>query len=203
MNVKFKYNLKFKSMVIQNDEIIPNNYNLQLDVSIESPNDLKQNIAIQRIEHLNDVMFNNSLICSEKNILGSKIIKNFKNLVFIPTPDDPYDQLLGILLFHKLNAIVEENLYIEQLLIKSDDYDIEYIIDEYEDVESEIEVPWWSRSDMTVTDLRKYNKLIPAWEEIDLGWEPKSTNNEYVLEMENSKKPEIVVLDSSDTNDNR
>jgi len=105
-------------------------------------------------------------------------------------PKDPVDQIVGVMMFHKLNAIMEDRISIIETELSSHLGDnMIYLHSENENTE-DIEIPkWWTTPDLTHFELEFQDgdtifKLAPGnysvWSDLGLDWpneEPKETGN--------------------------
>jgi hypothetical protein len=203
VNVKLSHDVSFSAVVVEGARIFPNSYKLKIDMLTLTENAVHQNVAIQRILAFIKDILNGSVFCHIKNPNASKIARLAKDSRVILFPEEPYDQIIGMILLNKLHAIVEETLEIDSIQISSNIApDLTYTVDDFETFEfdnEKIELPWWDRFDPTTTDNSRKLKKAETWSDYNLGWEAK-TNAEieldFILEMnDNDKQPDVVVLD--------
>lgn len=93
-------------------------YDITLSMLVETDSIKEQNIAMDRISYfLNDVLQHSILVNSNKQ----DIIEKYQDadLKVCELPEDPYDQILAMILLLKLNSITEERLKITDLVIGS------------------------------------------------------------------------------------
>ena len=105
-------------------------------------------------------------------------------------PDEPADQLIGIMLFHKLNAIMEGRIDLIEVEISAGDAVI-YLHSENETSEGLLRPDWWSAADLTHNDvaLPDSEKVLSiatstAWRDLDLAWpdaEPEEPTGNIVV----------------------
>jgi hypothetical protein len=207
MNVKLSYNVGFSAVVVDGTRIFPNSYKLKIDMLTLTENSTHQNVAIQRILIFIKEVLNNSVFIHANNLNAKKIANLAKESRVIIFPEEPHDQIVALILFHKLHAIVEGRFEIDQIQISSNiSPDLQYSIEDFENFEydeSKIEVPWWQRSDPSTTDDPKRLKFSSSWADINLEWEAKKEDDldvEFVLELDNEDldKPDVVVLDGGE-----
>jgi hypothetical protein len=99
-------------------------------------------------------------------------------------PGDPADQLIGIMLFHKLNAIMEGRINIVEIEISANT-GVVYLHSENETSEDLLMPDWWSTADLTHCDSELTNSekvlSIPqhnAWRDLGLAWPAEDVDNE-------------------------
>lgn len=123
MNVELQYSIDFPAMIYMPDDtawpLMSNRYELSLNL-LTATNDKRQiNIAMDRLkvflltELSHSVMINDSFKehAEMLEILGANVTT---------LPEDPVDQVIGIVLFCKLNAIMEGRMKLTQLDISSE-----------------------------------------------------------------------------------
>lgn len=193
--------------MVDGGRIFPNNYDVTLNLVTTSENRIHQNVALQRILFIINEIFDESIFVAASNTNVSKLAKLAKDTHIIQFPEEPFDQIVGMILFNKLSAVVEENLEIESLDIGSNlTNDLYYTVDEYQEFETPegVEESWWDRADISTTNEPKILKKLPKWDEINLGWDRKKPDSdvEFVVELDdNGSTPEIVVLDGGTENE--
>mgnify|MGYP003352189095 CR=1 FL=1 len=115
-------------------------------------------------------------------------------------PGDPADQLIGIMLFHKLNAIMEDRIKIMEIEISSGTGVI-YLHSENENSEDLIHPDWWHTSDLTHCDFSapESEKVLSipqtnAWRDVDLSWpdEPADEPNGNVVVFADFKQTDDI-----------
>lgn len=205
MNVKLSHAVDFSAVVVEGSRIFPNSYKLKIDMVTLTENSEHQNIAIQRILIFIREILNGSIFCHVANPNATKLEKIAKGSRIILFPEEPFDQIVAMILFHKLHAIVEGNFEIESIKIGSNiSPDLVYTVEDFEDFdydEDNIEIPWWGRPDPTTTDNPKKLKKASSWSDINLEWEPKTDKQmlEFIIELEDNKdSPDVVILDGGE-----
>lgn len=178
MNVRLKYDLHFNAGVYYNGNTILNNYSLRLWMITNSDVAEDQNTAFERMKyfvynHVDNTMF----IDRDEQEQCEKFLH--AGLSITTMPGDPVDQLIGIMLYHKLNAIMEQRMNIvETELSSSHGQAMTYLHSEGENTLG-VELPsWWLSADLAHSDfvLTESEKIVSmqsttAWRDLDLAWE--------------------------------
>jgi hypothetical protein len=208
LNEKLSYDLDLSAIVCDDKTMLPNTYNLQVNLLSATENNAYQNIAYQRIVFFLKEIFENSVILSIDNPHLEDMVNIWGSNHIVTLPCDPYDQIIGVMLFHKLSAIVEDVFAIDNITITSRlSDDITYTIEDDTVFESEDgDLMWCDRSDITTTDIGQISEDI-TWEHLDLDWdneqfsedeestEQETEELEVEVELEApKKKPRIIVL---------
>ena len=205
MNVKLSHDISFSAVVVDGNRIFRANlYTIKLNIITATENRTYQNVALRRILFFINEIFNGSILINIKNPNVTKLIKIAKDSQIIQLPDEPYDQIIGMILFDKLSVITEENLAIESIAIGSHiAKDLFYTVDDFEDFEYDSSIenpPWWMRSDTSVTNDTKILANIDTWSDLNLDWEEKDGKDiEFMLALDNEDdtipEPKVIVLD--------
>src|SRR6056300_1494660 len=116
MNVRLEYQFKFTAGTLLEEKIHMNNYYVKVEMITQTIDGVEQNIALDRIRHMFFKHFQDCIFISEdeKETLDKLQATDFEVVVL---PEVPVDQIIGIMLFAKLNAIMQDRMYITQLKI--------------------------------------------------------------------------------------
>jgi len=177
MNVRLKYDLHFNAGVYYRGNTILNNYSLRLWMITNTELAEDQNTAFERMKyfvynHVDNTMF----IDRAEQEQCAKFLQ--AGLSITTMPGDPVDQLIGIMLYHKLNAIMEQRMNIvETELSSSQGQAMTYLHSEGENTLG-VEAPaWWLSADLAHGDfaLPESEKVVSmqtttAWRDLDLAW---------------------------------
>lgn len=191
MNVRLKINFDFLASAYLDSQVFCNRYLLELDLISNTMDHIDQNVALDRMRHMLYHEFSNSLFVSDEK---PDIAEKFNQLGFktCAIPGPPVDQLLGIMLFAKLNAVMQERLFVTQLKISSDLGDkLVYCQDSEEDLGPFEYTGWWHNPDnsiQAVTTGKKSGNVvdlgtkIDPWHQFGLEWS-KDLDSESVIEF--------------------
>ena len=177
MNVRLEHQLQFVAGTCLDDKVCMNNYYIKLEMVTQTVDGVEQNIALDRIRHM---MFNQLQDCifihDEDTVIIERLQATDFNLVVLP--EVPVDQIIGLMLFCKLNAIMQGRMFITQLKISSDlGQNMWYLHDEEEEP-GPFEFPgWWHNSDPNTFEKNKnYSNIIKlqrsnTWHDFHLEWD--------------------------------
>jgi hypothetical protein len=164
-----------------------------------------QNVAFDRIRFfLNEIMQNGILVDSSCPKLNDLLKLSPDRLIVLP--EQPFDQVVGMALFCKLNAIMNEEIIIDEVELSSDEGSgIIYHVDESDDMSDFTETskkkkisPWWNREDLTTFDTKKPPEDFD-WGSIGLDWEQNSDDLEIEFDPEAGMNDDEPVVDLSVT----
>lgn len=200
MNVRISYETKFPAAfylpsVDDSPTVMVNDYNLRLDMVTMSEDHATINVAMERLKiFVADVMTHTLFV----NRAHQDQIQAFMNLGISVTtlPEDPVDQIIGLMLYSKLNAIMCGRIRIHSLDISSRMGDSVW----FGHMDHESQGPfeqdgWWNLSstlcnDFLVFDSPKVSRLVQdAWKQYDLDWPD---------DQKNSKEAKILYADFRD-----
>jgi hypothetical protein len=146
-----------------------------------------QNISFERIKYfvyseIDSTIFINRE-CEEP---CRQFISSGLNITTLP--GEPVDQLVGIMLYYKLNAIAEERMIVVETELTSVLGDnIVYLHSDNEFVDSSIMSDWWHSADLTHCDqhLLESDKVltipkVSAWRDLDLAWPEYESHDDSV-----------------------
>jgi hypothetical protein len=182
VNVRLQYTIPFTAAVHYQDRLIMNTYQLRTYMVTNTTDAENHNIAFERLkyfitEEMDSTVFVNSEdvdVCKLYLAAGMKITT---------LPNEPVDQIIGVMLFCKLNAIMEDRITIIEIELSSSLGDnMVYIHGENETTDNLVFPDWWTTVDVVHcdTDLIDSDNVLSllrsnVWRELDLGW-PETIN---------------------------
>lgn len=181
MNVRLHYEIGFLAGVYFDDRLQMNSYNVGMNLNTLTTDSADSNIALERVkafvEGLNSTVFMNSCWPMHEEMMREMGID------VTPLPEEPVDQIVGMMLYYKLNAIMEGRMEITQIELSSSLGDhVCYLHDDADPAGPFLSDGWWSdptarRSSKTETDTETNVVKITQknWREFGLGW-PESTD---------------------------
>lgn len=177
MNVRLEYQFQFTAGTYLDGKLCMNNYYIKLELITQSVDGVEQNIALDRMRHM---LFNHFQDCVFIQDTESDAIDKFQtaDINVVVLPETPVDQIIGIMLYCKLNAIMQERLFITQLKISSDlGQNLWYLQNDEEEVGPFEYVGWWHTSDPNTFEKNtNYSNIIrlqknASWHDYHLEWE--------------------------------
>jgi hypothetical protein len=198
MNVRLKYDFAFTAGIYHNGSFYMNNYTLRVLMATvsEDPND--QTTAFERLKYfIYTCMESTVFIDIDETEQCARYVQAGLNITTMPGA--PVDQLIGIMLYHKLNAVMENRMIVFETELSSTvgEYMV-YLHSEEETTVGYVQPEWWDTADLTHSEVAPANSdnvvAIPqaaAWRELDLEWTDDSVSNESgnVVVFANFKKP--------------
>lgn len=177
MNVRIQYNIRFMAGIYYDDRLQLNEYTVKIYFMTNTENPADHNVALARMKYFIYNELESCIFVDENNEdQCEKFINAGLNITTMP--GEPVDQLIGIMLYEKMSAIVEDKLIIGEIEISSMLGDgIVYLHGDNENVNDVIFPDWWRTSDLVHCNLDLINsdKVVTmhqgsVWREIDLQW---------------------------------
>lgn len=174
----------FECAIHFEDKFMINFYELTLFMEVVTDNQYEQNIAIERVNYYLSSIIDNSIFVNQEE---KKAIENYEKagIKVITLPEDPYDQIIGLLLMLKLNAIMENKLVVNEIMFQSKltaGIKFHTFIEETEDYLGKY---WWTDSspsykDQSKTKKEKVVKLFDTdtWASLGLTWKEKKVDKD-------------------------
>ena len=176
MNVRLKYSLNFVAGTWFEQELLMCNYTVKLDLLTQSMDPADQNTAIERVRWFIENQLHSAVLVNQADSERAEVFYDVGFNV-ITLPEEPVDQVLGIVLHSKLNAIMEGRISVTTITISSDTGGIEYVHSDNEVTDLLGESGWWFEPTPLCHDLDIEDQDPETeWKDIDLAW-----NNEQVI----------------------
>jgi hypothetical protein len=180
MNVRIAQLLCFNAGAWYDDALEMNQYTIKLWMITQSIDPVEQNIAFRRVKHfIHDELESTIFIDSTEETKCAELARAGLNITTLP--GEPVDQLIGIMLFHKLNAIMEGRIALVEVEISAGDA-VVYLHSENETSEKLVQPDWWSNPDITHSNfaLEGSEKILSipqstAWRDVELAWPDSNT----------------------------
>lgn len=183
MIAKISKEFAFESAIHFEDSFIINFFNIDLQMEIHTEDHREQNIAIERVNHYINTYIENCIFVHDKD---DKAIKKYEEagLRVLILPEEPYDQIIGVILMMKFNAIMENKVVITDIIIHSKlSANIKFHT-QVEESEDFLGNYWWndpSTSYKLANQKNKKEKIVKLfdnsdWASIGLIWKDKKVD---------------------------
>ena len=185
MNVELTINPSFSAGVHWNEEFLINDYSLWIEMVTLSTDQYEQNIAMERLKYMMHHVFANAVFIHDNE---PKQCKSYVNagMKVVNLPHDPVDQIVGIMLNSKLNAVMEQRISVTSIMISSSLGDRVWYKHQHDDNAGPFESSgWWSDSGPTYCDqkymIRRDDRIVKiknhdAWSMLNLSWPNEKPN---------------------------
>jgi hypothetical protein len=178
MTARVQRDFEFVSGVYIDNELHMNVYDVEINFLVESENIYEQNIALDRIKYFFIEKLENAVFLNQTDAAISDKFSDM-GIKTILLPEDPYDQIIGIMLMSKVDAITEGRLAVSDICISSRMSDgVSYLHSMEEHMGPFTVKGWWSDSSPNTSLPRKNKKVVKikeastTWDDFMLGWRP-------------------------------
>lgn len=168
------------------------NYTLTMSLLTQTLDPVDQNIALDRVKYF---LFNEIHSTVFINQADSDQAESFTDIGLNVTtlPQEPVDQIVGIALYYKLNAIMEGRMKLTELMFSSDTGDnVEYFHNENEQTVLFPAQGWWHEPGLRHSDIVAEDEQAPPgnnvialsptpeseWQEQELSWNQAEVTND-------------------------
>ena len=177
----------FQAGVYFQNSFLMNFYNFSLYMEVNTENAHEQNVALDRVKYFIYEILENAIFVQDTE---TEITKKYidAGLKVCPIPEEPYDQIIALLLMLKINAICENRLKINEILFTSrlsDDVKFKEFI---QTAENTFNNGWytdpgpWLNTDLKKSGQEKIVKIKNnGWNEFGLQWKEKKDKPKEIL----------------------
>lgn len=197
MNVTIEYPAEFLSAVYWNDQVMFNCYTIRCEMITGSRDHTEQNIALERLKYIVFGQMQNSVFVDAKEKAAIKRLEA-AGLRTIVLPEQPVDQVVGMMLYSKLDAVMEGRILVSQLRLSSDlGENVVYSQTDAETIGPFEPRGWWNCAEPSCTDAKSTaGKVVSiatkaaTWQSLDLHWdqEPNKDSNNTVVAFRKDDK---------------
>lgn len=184
MNVRLQYDLDFTAGVYIHGELHFNSYSVVLQLLTQTPNSQNSNIALERVKAFVYYELGSTVLLGPNDYDKADML-SVLGINITTLPDEPVDQIVGLMLYTKLNAVMEDRMVITSLDIQSTMGDcVWYLHSEGDAVGPFARDGWWSKSGRQHNDLdadtindNVVKVTSTGWTDWDLDWPDAQTAN--------------------------
>lgn len=188
MNVRLKKEFAFSTGLVFDGNYAINQYMMTLRMVTNTSDHREQNVAYERVKYwIHNVLDHSVFIQQDSELLPAFLATGQR---VITVTEAPVDQIIGIMLYSKLNAIVEERLIITDIELQSVLGDgMIYLHNEHESVGPFANDGWWQDPRPVYNDVAQRargNKVVTLgrsqeWKDLDLDWEENDEESNTVV----------------------
>jgi len=185
MNVRLEYTMGFTAGIYWEQRMIMNNYMVRVYMMTNCEEPADQNVAYERLKHFvyNELGSTIFISRSQEQVCQTYAAAGLK---LTTLPAEPVDQLIGIMLYCKLNAIMEDRIIVNEVEVSSSlGENMIYLHAGDENLGPFQNSGWWHDSDPIHCDINLVDsdKVVAmhragAWREMDLSWDDDTTKPE-------------------------
>lgn len=191
MTARIQRSFDFMAGVHIGTEMYTNLYEFDASFNVEAESIEEQNIALERIKYFLEECIQHSIMVRDTETETIEKLLNAE-LRICTLPEEPYDQIIGIMLMNKLNSIAEGRLVITDISITSRLSDGVTCFHSIEENMGPFKLGgWWDDTTTRLTDVKQKGKKVIKlkkngfdWAELDLTWlgeKAKKSDSEIVF----------------------
>lgn len=158
------------------DQVLFNQYLLRIEMRTRTMDSDDHNISLDRMKHIINQLMTNAVFVHDQDASAIKKLET-AGLRVISLPEIPVDQIIGMMLYCKITAVVQQHIDITQIRISSDlGEGVTYLHDQDESVGPFETAGWWQDSEPSAqTPVSVAGKVVKlkksqTWQDLDLHW---------------------------------
>lgn len=192
MTARIIRGFQFQTGVYFSGDFYVNMYDMQLQFNVLNESIREQNIALDRIKYLMQECIEHSIMIYESE---TATIEKYldADLRVCTLPEEPYDQIIGIMLLEKINAITEGRLVATDITIGSTMSDgVECLHSEDENIGPFRLAGWWQENNTKIANyapkskgkkIVKLSKPAVEWKDVGLSY---NESDDIIIDSTNS-----------------
>ena len=181
MNVRLQYDLEFLAGIYYEDQLQMNRYTVSLNLLTKTKDSVSTNIALDRVKAFVHGALESTVFINQDNMERAEMMQ-LMGIRVTTLPQEPVDQIIGMMLYYKLNAIMEDRMTVTALDVSSTLGDsVWYQHDEEDAAGPFVTDGWWYRASMQHESVEHdpepgnvVKVMSTGWYEMDLEW-PENT----------------------------
>jgi len=190
MNVRLQYDLDFLAGVYYDERLQLNNYSLNISMVTKTIDPVETNIAMDRLKFFVNEVLSSTVFINQAHVEQAETL-SWCGANVTTLPEEPVDQIVGMMLYYKLNAIMEGRIEINRLDISSTLGEGVWYQHDEEDVPGPFAAKgWWTDSSTQHDSIEAepvadnvVKVVSTGWYEAELDWpdQSASTGNTVVF----------------------
>ena len=179
MNVRLEYDMSWSAAIWFEGRLQINDYTAELSIYTNTTDQDDHVTSLARLNHFVYNELSNTVFIKQDNQEQMQALTT-AGINITPLPEEPIDQVIGIMLYCKLNAILEQRMIVTDITIQSNLGDnVRYLHGDQESLGPCEEPGWWFDSGPihnnfkpTTGNKKQVVKLnrTPTWRDLDLEW---------------------------------
>ena len=181
MNVRLQYDLDFLAGIYYEDQLQMNRYTVSLNLLTKTKDSASTNIALDRAKAFVHGALESTVFINQVNMERAEFMQ-MMGINVTTLPEEPVDQIIGMMLYYKLNAIMEDRMTVTGLDIASSLGDNVWYQHDEEDLSGPFAAEgWWHQASMQHESVERNPEsgnivkvMSTGWYELNLEW-PENT----------------------------
>lgn len=175
MNVKIEYPAEFLAAAYWEDSVMMNSYAVRCEMITNTRDSREQNIALERLKYVLFVQIQNSVLVDHREKAAIKRLQA-AGMRTVILPEQPVDQIIGMMLYSKLDSVMEGRMTVTQLKLSSElGENVTYFQTDNETIGPFAQKGWWNSAEPSVSDSKDGGKIVSikgttTWQLLGLDW---------------------------------
>jgi hypothetical protein len=177
MNVRLQINLEFSAGIYLDDRLILNRYSVSVQLCTVTTDHEQINIAMERLKMFVYAELADTVFVNQDDMDRAQLLE-LLGINMTTLPEEPIDQIVGLMLYTKLNAVMENRMFVEQLNISSLLGDDVIYLHDQEDAVGPFQLAgWWNQADTShnsfeAIETQENVVKVPntGWAKYNLNW---------------------------------
>lgn len=176
MNVRLEYQTQFSAGIVYEGQYHINHYSMTINMLTNTLDAYEQNIAFDRIKHWIHNVANHSVFINQTDSQVEAYQQTSQRVIALP--EEPFDQTVELMLYVKLESIIEDRMLITDIKLSSTLGDeVCYLHNDEESVGPFGTEGWWTLPtphwSVPIKNKKKVVSLPKgtSWDELELSWE--------------------------------
>lgn len=188
MNVRLQWDTDFLAGVYYQDQLQLNSYSVSCHLQTGTSDSASINVAMDRLRYFIHGVLEHAVFmrCDDSSTSEQAEMLNIMGINIVPLPQEPVDQIIGMMLYYKLNAVMEGRIVLTGIDINSSlGSEVWYCHDMEDDPGPFRSQGWWHNNaalpTLGLSDNQdgKMLRVIPkGWHELELAWPEESIPND-------------------------
>jgi hypothetical protein len=182
MNVKIEYPAEFLAAAYWEDSVMMNSYAVRCEMITNTRDSREQNIALERLKYVLFMQIQNSVLVDHREKAAIKRLQA-AGMRTVILPEQPVDQIIGMMLYSKLDSVMEGRMTVTQLKLSSElGENVTYFQTDNETIGPFAQKGWWNSAEPSVSDSKDGGKIVSikgttTWQLLGLDWGDKEEEN--------------------------
>ena len=177
MNVRLQINLEFPAGLYIGDQLRLNYYSVSIQLCTVTADPEQTNTAMDRLKVFVYAELADTVFINQEDLERAQMLE-LLGMNITTLPEEPIDQIVGLMLYCKLNAVMENRMIVERLDIASALGDDVFYLHEHGDAVGPFQTDgWWLTSDITHNSLAPtethenvVHVPVTGWGKYNLNW---------------------------------
>lgn len=178
INAEIEKDFTFLTSIHFEDKFFVNLYEMKAYMQILTENAIEQNIAIERLNYFLGEYIDSAVLVKESE---EDAINKYRaaGLKICTTPEEPFDQIVGMILINKCNAIMEGRIVMSDITFGSKLSNLIKFNIDHETAAAEFAGKYWyNKHTLSLHNKTKKDKIVNLfeqndWKDVGLTWKEK------------------------------